>query len=279
MSIIVEREIIGDAHVHFHDCYEWGAFLEAAFRNLTSNGAKGSNGPHQAYCLVFTETAEEQVFEHLLEQAAVGAGLSSRKGAHEWQVHPTAEDCSVRISDEIRSLAVIAGSQIAAREDLEILLVGTRQRVPDGLPMREILEKTRDEDAVRIVPWGAGKWLFSRGELLNDLVQEFGDHDLFLGDEAGRPIFWPKPKHFRTAEAHGVRDLPGSDPLPFAYEVDKVGRMGFRIEAPWQEDRPAASLLSALRDSSQRIETFAKLEPLHRFVLSQFRMQLRKRKR
>jgi len=55
--------------------------------------------------------------------------------------------------------------------------------------------------------------------------------------------------------------------------------MGFAVQAPWQEDQPARSLIAALRDSQSELRTFSSLEPLHRFLVSQFKMQVRKRAR
>ena len=127
-----------------------------------------------------------------------------------------------------------------------------------------------------MIPWGPGKWLFRRGRLLNQLVQEFRKSTLFLGDEGGRPVFWGYPQHFDRAARQGVRDLPGTDPLPFPHDVKKVGRMGFRVPIELDPMHPAASLLSALHRQSTTLERFAILESPLRFVRNQIGMQLRK---
>ena len=80
-----------------------------------------------------------------------------------------------------------------------------------------------------------------------------------------------------TLRGWGVRDLPGTDPLPFPHDVDKVGRMGLKVAVDLDLARPGASLLRALSDAGAPLERFATLEPPLRFVRNQIGMQLRKR--
>jgi hypothetical protein len=159
-----------------------------------------------------------------------------------------------------------------------VLILGTTRRLRDGLPIREVLAETASWGVPRVIPWGPGKWLFKRGRLLNELVEEFRRPTLFLGDEGGRPAFWGYPQHFERAARLGVRDLPGTDPLPFAHDVTKVGRMGFRIPLTLDRGYPAAALLGALSQPSTTLERFAVLESPLRFVRNQIGMQLRKRR-
>jgi hypothetical protein len=141
-----------------------------------------------------------------------------------------------------------------------------------------VLRDTEGLGVPRVIPWGPGKWFFRRGRLLNELLQEFRSPTLFLGDEGGRPGFWGYPTQFTQAARLGVRDLPGTDPLPFAHDVHKVGRMGFRVRIDLDEARPAASLMRALTDQSVPLERFATLESPLMFVRNQIGMQLRKRR-
>lgn len=195
-----------------------------------------------------------------------------------WSVSPTAEQTSLLIGDGSRRLFVVAGRQVACREGLEILVLGTTLRFADGRPIRELLSETRSLGVPRVIPWGPGKWLFSRGRLLRDLLEEFRGPTLFLGDEGGRPGFWSYPSHFALGATLGVRDLPGTDPLPFPHDVQKVGRMGFGVPLDLDCARPAASLLRAVTDPDVAFERFATLEPSLRFVRNQVGMQLRKRR-
>jgi len=74
-----------------------------------------------------------------------------------------------------------------------------------------------------------------------------------------------------------VRDLPGTDPLPFPHDVSKVGRMGLKVPIDLDPMHPGESLLRALTQVRAPLERFATLEPPLRFVRNQIGMQLRKR--
>jgi hypothetical protein len=273
--------ILADAHVHFHSCYQWRRFLEAATVNLASARLEGPGASSPKRILAFTESEADHVFDSLLDRAASGPSGGAIAGSGPWRVRSTNEEISVVVEreDGTDSMWLLSGYQIAAAEDLEVLLLGSRDRLPDGLPIREVLERTRGTTQVRVVPWGAGKWWFSRGRLLADLVEEFGQDGLFLGDGAGRPWFWPRPDHFDRAFDRGVRDLPGSDPLPFPYDVDKVGRRGVALQAPWDGMAPGLSFLRAVRDPDVELHPFGAQETTLKFFRSQIKMQLRKRRR
>jgi hypothetical protein len=222
-----------------------------------------------------TESARDDYFGALYEESRTGPTAGS--GLRRWSMFPTEEEVSLCAASGARRLFIVAGRQVACREGLEVLVLGTRRRFTDGLPIREVLAETESLGVPRVIPWGAGKWLFRRGRLLNELVREFHGPTLFLGDEGGRPVFWGYPAHFGAAARLGVRDLPGTDPLPFPHDVNKVGRMGFRLELDLDPARPAASLMSALASQGAPLTRFAVLESPLRFVRNQIGMQLRKR--
>ena len=97
-----------------------------------------------------------------------------------------------------------------------------------------------------------------------------------LGDNSGRPVFWPKPFHFSIAERRSIGVLPGSDPLPFARECERVGSFGAVARAPFDPDRPAARLKHLLREGLGT-RPYGQLESPLRFVRNQVEMQLKKR--
>jgi hypothetical protein len=159
-----------------------------------------------------------------------------------------------------------------------VLILGTREKFRDGGPIRNVLENAASLGLPHVIPWGLGKWFFQRGKLLSALMREYRKPTLFLGDEGGRPGFWPYPSHFREGAGLGVRDLPGTDPLPFPHDVSKVGRVGIRVPIELDEQQPARSLLSVLSDGRTPLDRFASLEPPIMFVRNQVAMQLRKRR-
>ncbi|HEY1892340.1 MAG TPA: hypothetical protein VGG63_18235 [Steroidobacteraceae bacterium] len=268
-----------DAHVHLHACHDPDELLKNAYDNL----AKASNGvdpgAHKAYFLLLAECAPDNCFGAL---RALADGQKASDGGSDvrlrrWVVTPTREAISVVARRGQRQLFIVAGRQVACREGLEVLVLGTTHRFADGQPIRDVLRESDALGVPRVIPWGPGKWFFSRGRLLNVLVEEFRKPTLFLGDEGGRPVFWGYPQHFAHAARLGVRDLPGTDPLPFPHDVDKVGRMGLKVAIDLDPALPGASLLRALTEVQAPLERFATLEPPLRFVRNQIGMQLRKR--
>ena len=274
-----------DAHVHIHPCYRPDDLLSNAYANLSSALAHGSSGQggrvppeNHALFLLMTECAGDDYFGALHASAHGGTADIERLALRSWMAVPTEEEASVVAVNGERQLFIVAGRQIACREGLEVLVLGTTRRLPDGLPIRDVLSETAGWGVPRVIPWGPGKWLFKRGRLLGQLLEEFRRPTLFLGDEGGRPVFWGYPQQFERAARIGVRDLPGTDPLPFPHDVTKVGRMGFRARIDLDRARPAASLLNALREPTTAMERFAVLESPLRFVRNQIGMQLRKRR-
>ena len=86
-----------------------------------------------------------------------------------------------------------------------------------------------------------------------------------------------EPELFGVARDLGVGILPGSDPLPFASEIDKVGRLGGMLTAAVDPDRPGASIVRELTAASDGLTPFGSGERWPRFVAMQIAMQARKR--
>ena len=89
-------------------------------------------------------------------------------------------------------------------------------------------------------------------------------------------LSFPLPGALETARRAGIRDLPGSDPLPFAGEIARAGSRGFVLSAPLDRETPAAGLLSQLRDPDFHPEIYGGGERLLPFAFNQLGMQLRK---
>ncbi|MDE2049750.1 MAG: hypothetical protein KGL45_00730 [Gammaproteobacteria bacterium] len=270
-----------DAHVHLHSCYDPDDLLQNAYDNLAAASDGVERAGARAYFLLLAECASDDCFGALCALAGRQPASSSAFGLRlrRWAVAPTGETISVVARDGQRELFIVAGRQVACREGLEVLVLGTTHRFADGRPIRDVLRESDALAVPRVIPWGPGKWFFRRGRLLEALIAEFRKPTLFLGDEGGRPVFWGYPQHFARAARLGVRDLPGTDPLPFPHDVHKVGRMGFKVAVDLDPARPGESLLRSLIQAQAPLERFATLEPPLRFVRNQIGMQLRKRLR
>ena len=264
-----------DGHVHIHACYDIDELFDHAWRNL-SQAVPPTAGTSLEFYLLMTESAGDHYFQALCS-AASSIPTNGKPPLQRWAVSKTTEDISVVVSEGGRHINVVGGRQVACKEGLEVLFLGTTGQFTDRRPIREVLDEGAKLGVARVIPWGAGNWFFGRARLLSELLRGERDPLFFLGDEGGRPGFWPYPRHFREAAALGVRDLPGTDPLPFPHDIDKVGKVGFTIGIDYDAAAPAGSLLSALRVKTAPLERFARLESPVRFVRNQVAMQLRKR--
>lgn len=263
-----------DAHVHLHPEFEFCPFLEALYSNLSAAAASRVPDLKPTGVVFLLSTASGDGFGRLRtiieggENDCFGAG-TGRRG--------TAERESVRLASRIGiPLVVIAGRQIVSREGLEVLALGTRQHFEDEQPTEEVLRKVSRVGALPVLPWGVGKWLGKRGRLVEELIDRSDLPAFFVGDSGTRPSFWPQPAQFRQAEARGIKNLPGSDPLPFPSEAERVGRYGAILEGSLNLETPARHLKQRLLDSSTSLQQFGDRETLGRFARNQLRMQLRK---
>jgi hypothetical protein len=267
--------IVADAHVHFHSCFPVSAFLSAAWEGLCR---QAGSEPFRAL-LLLTESAGDDWFGSLAARADDESPLAS-PGEPAWEVRRSTESESLQLrGPDDQKLLVVAGRQIVSAEHLEVLAIGTDRGFVDGDPLAEVLSQVDAAGALPVIPWGFGKWLGARGALLARQLESGVSSPFFLGDNGGRPWFWPEPAPFRRAAHKRIAVLPGSDPLPFASEATRAGGHGFRLRAPFEPERPAASLKSALRRADTAIEAFGRREGALRFARNQLRMQIHKRLR
>lgn len=264
--------LLVDAHVHVHRSFAWVELLDRASANFAAAArARGWGTPPGA--LLLTESSGVDRFGELARRsepraAAVGG----------WKVEQGPDECALVARGSAGLLVLVSGRQIVTREGLEVLLLGTRASVADGQPLEAVLEQGVAAGALRVIPWGVGKWLFGRGRLLREVIDRaHPDDGIFLGDSGGRPFFWGRPRHFTLAGRRGLRVLPGTDPLPFATEVSRPGSYGFGMSASLDPARPAVAIKAALLTPGVEIIPFGRLQHLIPFVRNQVGMQLRKR--
>jgi hypothetical protein len=265
-----------DAHAHIHDCFDLGAFLDSAAANF----AAASGGADARGVLLLTEGEGEDRFTELAGRArARRDGVGVPDAAAEWTFETTLEEHALLARKGARTLVLVGGRQVATSDGLEVLVFGTRERFLDGRPLLDVLGRARAMERPHAIPWGAGKWLFRRGRMLSGILASGPGSDFSLGDESGRPLFWPRVRHFEEARRRGIRVLRGTDPLPFVDEVARAGSFGFAIDGAIDLGRPMGWLETALRDPRVRLHDYGRLESPVPFVVHQWGMQRRKRAR
>lgn len=262
-----------DGHVHIHTCFPLQKFLDSAAANFQNASMELDRTGDVATILLLTESTGDDCFAALRDP-----GSRIRQSAGQWRFNPTDELQSLTAENAKRHrIILIAGRQIVTAENLEILWIGTAQRISDGLPIRQLIDHVTASEGIAVLPWGPGKWYGRRGKIVKEIITTYKGDNLFLGDNGNRPIFWPTPTNFRYAKDKGIRILPGSDPLPLVTEVGRAGTFGFYIDETVSTLRPCSNILKILRNHSKHFRSFGRLESPGRFLRNQFCMQLIKK--
>ena len=265
------RPVLVDAHVHFYPVFDEALFFRSAVRNFRHRANELGLPSETIGWLLMAETSKDHAFAAF----AARAGAPAQDG---WNFRKTKEEQSLLICQgEQEVLGLIAGRQIVTREGLEVLALGTVDTFRDGDTVAETIESVRAANALPVLPWGFGKWSFRRGALVSAYIDSGLERTLFWGDNGGRLALGPRPRLLVEAERRGGVILPGSDPLPFSGQEKRAGSFGFVLEGGVDVTRPAASLMTSLRELPASPPAFGRANGLVSFVQCQLRMALRKR--
>jgi hypothetical protein len=263
--------IFVDAHVHIHKCFDLESLVDAAYENFLKHARNLEDIEKYFGVLMLTESAGTDEFEKL---AAIAESIEQNIGDH-WKLNRCEESCSIVLSrDNVDWMIIIAGRQIVTAENLEVLALGTRQEFMDGIPVIDLVKAVRKAGAVAVIPWGVGKWLGGRGDVLSRVLTSDAQHGLYLGDNGGRPVFWRDPSHFQQAREAGIRILPGSDPLPLPSEVHRVGSFGFTLRASISTTHPARDIRCLLQAPDVEIKPYGQLQGPFQFIRNQISLRL-----
>ena len=151
-----------DSHVHIHSCFDVEGLLDSAldnFRGAAVSAGSVLEGKAPIGCLALTETARDHAF------ATIGNG-HRRAQLGRWSVRGTSEDAALVLESPANDqILVLAGSQIATAERLEVLALATTKRYPDRRPLQVTLDALVADGVTPVIPWGFGKWWLGRGRL------------------------------------------------------------------------------------------------------------------
>ena len=183
--------------------------------------------------------------------------------------------------DTSERLDIIFGNQIITAEGLEVLSYGHVSAIPARAALTETIDAAMQQQALVILPWGFGKWLGKRGHYLTDQTDKLSlsgkaFETCFLGDSGARLSMTQPPPILAKAAQMGMRDLPGSDPMPFTSNYRKLGTRGFSVSLPMDHTQPLACIKKALAQSDAQPQLFGQGETLAGFIYNQSRMQIRK---
>lgn len=234
-----------DTHVHCYDFSEFETVLDRAYENITGQSFDVDN---DALVLFFTDGIHDKTWSKLIT-------LKDQRGAFEyWKIEASSDSTMLiaRHQDTKAKVHLMAARQLNSSERLEFLVLGFSGDDDDGETGQSIVERLAHEYLL-ICPWGVGKWLFSRGKILSDLIRKYPTQ-LYLGDNGGRPKVWASIPHFRQTK---MPILNGSDPLPIKGELKRVASFGVFIEAPIQ-GLNTRYLISLLKDSKVTKKNFGR---------------------
>lgn len=241
--------------------------LEGAFINFRA-AAHRLGAPEYQPVLMLTEIAGVDWFG-----AAYGSGSMQFDA---WTVAPWDNDpLTLRARRHGAALAIVAGRQVVTAEGIEVLALLTRGMIVDGLDLGATVSAIDSEQALAVLPWGAGKWLGARGRIVDEFLRDGTRHRAFAGDNGGRPGLWPMPAAFDAARRAGRPVISGSDPLPLAGEECRAGSFGIWIEARLPDDQPGAALRGLLVNSgAEKVRPFGEPERAWRFVRNQLALRM-----
>lgn len=262
--------LLVDAHVHIYGCFEPADVFDSAAANFAAAARElgAQRRCDRALCLV--EGAHDRFFD-AVRDGAQGRVWRGRHGY--WELEESGEPETLVVRRGGTRLFLVAGRQLATRERLEVLAIGTKAPLRDGESLEATLRAVRESGAAAVLPWGVGKWLGPRGTLVGRVLDDPEWRHVFVGDNGNRLEACPEPKHLAAARRAGRRVLPGSDPLPLRGEEARVGSYGFAVDAALDPLRPAAALL-ALLASGTAFTPFGSRTPLGRFVSRQLALRL-----
>lgn len=267
-----KKLLLIDAHAHIQECYDINLYISSIIKNF-SNVVKNENLSDKWIGVIFlTEVKGLNYFDKLKSKEA-----KDRLKENDFSVNDSLEDNSIILSDNKQhTIIIIAGKQIITEKNIEVLALGTTSNFEYGNSIEKTITKIQECGAIPVLPWGVGKWLGRRKEILIKYMEANSSKTYFLGDNGGRPIFWPKPKIFSKGIELNHFVLPGSDALAIPSENTKTGSYGFMLESEIDLDKPAASIMNYILTMNKQPATFGHLESPLRFLSNQIIMQLRK---
>jgi hypothetical protein len=255
-----------DHHLHYYDVFDLDALLDAASAQLRqhSQGIVPAGEPLTlAVCLL--ESQGSQRFE-----ALSNGGLSGEQ----WELKEIIVPGRLLIMQKGgHELHIISGVQLNSSEGIEVLAFGDTTVDSGSKSLFELVETLVGNHAI-LLPWAVGKWLGKRGNLLNDVLDQFGDQ-LMLGDNSGRPALWNKIEQFERAKQANIPLLPGSDPLPVAGAEPLAGSNGVIVRGQLRNEEDLEAFLQR-STFCKPLSEFATRASLLQFLQQQLALRLAK---
>lgn len=262
-----------DSHVHIHECYNLEEYLNFIFTNFLNSACEIDNSIPWMGILLFSEIKGNNFFDSLLDS-------SSLKFSNNFSLIRNEEDESFIIQNRSGyKVVVISGRQIITNEGIELLALCTTKDFKEHEDLQKTILDVISANAIPVIPWGFGKWVGEKKNIIKNLINFDKDIKFFLGDNSGRPRFCKEPYLFKLAKSRNHFILPGTDALPIPSEISKTGSYGFYLTTDLNLSKPSESLKKVLSELIDSPLTFGKLENSIKFIRNQLIMQINKHKK
>lgn len=210
-----------DTHIHCYRHQDLSKVLDHLSQNMEAEFESENYGKHQPQKVAFFTNSKMDNSWHFILQLA-----ETNELVGQWKFH-LKNRLVIAVHPAMGEITLAPARQVNTKERLELLILGCDQPLDDDLPAEHYILNYHDENRI-VCPWGVGKWLGRRGEILSALQSKYSN--LFcLGDNGGRPWLWKKVPHFATAKSLGQEILNGSDPLPIDNELHRCGSYGIKV--------------------------------------------------
>jgi len=264
-----------DSHVHIHDCYNLKEFFLSVYSNFSIFSKQIDNSLKWIGVLCLTEMDRVNYFDKLKNFSH-----SSIELGDEFVVESTNEDNSLIITNSAgQKIIIISGKQIIAENGIEVLALGAINSFSKHKSLQETVDAVNKVNAIPIIPWGVGKWLGKRKEVIECFIRKNHNNKFLLGDNSGRPIFWSEPNIFNLGKSNNHFVIPGTDSLAITSEQGKTGKYGFYLKTEMNLLRPADFFIEYFSNMNTEPKNFGKLEDPFRFLKNQIIMQLKSRRK
>lgn len=256
-------KIIADTHVHLYPCYDYSLALKNLALNLSSLC------PDDTVKAAFLTDR----FQYRFHEDFLMGKIKTEDQGLTLTLGPDMK--TLILKTEKTQVYLFPGYQINCAEKIELIGMGLLTPIHDGLSLEETLKEIRSQRAIPILPWGAGKWLFKRGKIIERLIPLAKDYSLLFADTFMRPALMPDSRIIRQIRTVQKNLLAGSDPLPMKGEEKILGRYSTLFEGEFDPLNPLFSMQSILLSGFQPFIPLGKRASLPEFTLRHFRYHCR----
>ena len=245
-----------DTHCHYHPLLSFPDF----FKSIIKNSKTVAQGRNVQIAICLTDMPGTNWFSELESCREIALFSVSKVDD---------QTLAVRIGND--TVTVYCSNQVNSQEKIEVIVVGFRGNVPEGLALNEYVDLYA-KDYLIIFPWGVGKWLGQRGDLMMAQMDE-DKNPFVLGDNGGRPYWWCRIPQFSKAIKKGVPVLAGSDPLPVSSFERRVASYGNVYAA---EFGSCSEWIKHIKGLNQSPSVYGSLSGTLSFLVEQFSLRFKK---